>query len=327
MRKKSLKEITDPDIYVSSAKLDGTLDGGLRKWLAGAIDGQGQLQGTAGRGQQLFDDGLPALRGQAGLFEFGQQPVMTFAESGRRFVAGAGGCELGVERGDPVVDQLQALSVDNLRAEVWHAASAELGHAIEQDRTIGRRRCHHPGGEHAESALGGAGTEEVGLFERELVPDVHGRSAAAAATVTRCTVGVQVRAGTGFQRKDRVSRIGHRRRSLGRRIGEEADMSHRPELVVDDRPVGVVAVELSGGEAVDRTATGRVTENALGATGVVPGLDPFSAGRRGVSDDELVVGGLVVGQDRVGSGVVPDVVVGLPRLSGEMQQLGFDAAS
>ena len=252
---------------------------------------------------------------------------MTFAESGRRFVTTAGWGELGVERGDPVVNQLETRPIHNLRAEVGHATSAELGHAIEQDRAVGGCWGHHAGCQHAESALGGTGAEEVGLFEGEVVPDVHGSRAAATTAVARGTVGVQVRPGTSFQRKGGVPRVGHRGRDLGQRGGDQADVSHRADLVVDNRAVIVVTVELGWCEPVDRASTGRVAEDAFGAAGVVPRLHSFPAGGGRICDGELAVGSLVVGQDGVGSGVVPDVVVRLPRLAGVVQYLGFNATS
>ena len=141
--------------------------------------------------------------------------------------------------------------------------------------------------------------------------------------MARPAVDMKISPGSFFKRQCCVRGIGHWcGQSLGRG-GQNTDVSQGAELGGCDFPVIVVSVELRRREAVERAAAGCVAEDAFGSTCMVPALHPLSAWGRGVGDCEEGVTGNVFSKDCVGCVGVPDVVVRLPGLTIEMQQLGF----
>ena len=67
-----------------------------------------------------------------------------------------------------------------------------------------------------------------------------------------------------------------------------------------------------------------MTAQTFGAAGEAPGNLPFASGRSRIRDGEGIIGALGGNQFGVGLRRVPTISVGVPCLSFEMHQLGFD---
>ena len=179
---------------------------------------------------------------------------------------------------DPIVDEFKTDSINSIRADVWHAAIALLGHSVKQYRPVRIARRNHPGFIKPEIALGRWQANQLGLLERQVIGKVKYRCSSSL-MMAMSAIGVEVCASPLGQRSIRIVRLGQGGSWVGGGLGHDTGFL---------KLTGNFFTELLRREADDRAEALAMAELALGAAGKVPTqLAPASWNELGSRKSEL----------------------------------------
>src|SRR5207302_10862706 len=106
------------------------------------------------------------------------------------------------------MDQVNAWIIDDLRADVRHAAAAELRHPVEKHRSVRIAGGHNAGVGNLEGSLYGPNIEDLGLRERHLMTQGKVRGATRPELMAMGAIHVQVGASSFVETHGWVMGIG-----------------------------------------------------------------------------------------------------------------------
>ena len=211
--------------------------------------------------------------------------------------------------GDPFAHELEAAHIHDVGADTRHAAWAKTSHAMVERGTMRIAATDDHGALNSKRALRGGMVDELRLGEIQFQARFKHSSAAAASTVAMGAVELEIGACASDEIGLGIVRIGDRR-MLGQRLFEPAVLHQRIQLTVE------VKLRRIEGEQIGAAIV--VALGAFGAAGVAP--CEFAG-----AEIEHAVAAFVGGQLRVGLGVVPNVIVGVPFVVVPMEHLRLES--